>query len=228
MPPPLSQARRHRPLGIARAQQLALRRRAAYLAARAQQARAEWPEPAAMADDQRPPMMQQRPRGRGRGRRSVTPTPVVDDDYTNDEDEADPVDANARTETQEADGEPGESECAVAGGDQSVHQWWTSIKKGTTMCKSFKCSGCTNRHVMAGRMFGTWPIPELSELDEEGQKAFWLAEGNTKDALAQIVTRTVFRQHDEFAEALPRRVTRTVVRRWDQTRNRHLAVTPDA
>ena len=61
MPPPLSQARRHRPKGIARAQQLALRRRAAYIAARAQQARAEWPEPADVADDQRPPMMQQSP-----------------------------------------------------------------------------------------------------------------------------------------------------------------------
>ena len=67
---------------MAREQQLMFRRRHAKLEALAQQSR----DRADMADDQRPPMMQQRPRGRGRGR-SVTPTPV-DDFY---EDEADPV-----------------------------------------------------------------------------------------------------------------------------------------
>ena len=47
---------------------------------------------------------------------------------------------------------------------------------------------------MAGKMFGCWPLPDFKELDEEYQLAFWQAEGNTKDEVAKIAARTVFRQ----------------------------------
>jgi hypothetical protein len=53
---------------------------------------------------------------------------------------------------------------------------------------SYKCNRCCSKHVQLVRIFGTWPLPEFRELDEETQMNFFRNTDQTAKCLKQTVT----------------------------------------